>query len=171
MRQFPRILMLCLLAAGCCTPAFAATARWTGKGETDKASDGMNWNRGNAPGENDYVVFSALSAKDCSWDLNIKLYYLAIKKDFKGTVRLQTSSLTVTKNVNVEGGKLDLQEGSLTVGRRIYVGSSGTFDLSNGTLSVGPTGILVDAGGTFLSTGHSQARVMSAKHKRYYKFI
>ena len=171
MRLAPRILILCLLAAVYCAPAFGYTAKWTGKGAGDKASDRLNWNKGRIPGKKDYVIFGAFSAKDCSWDLDSEFYYLTIRKDYKGTVRLQSSRLTVTKNVNVEGGKLDLQEGSLTVGRRIYVGSRGAFDLSNGTLSVGPTGILVDAGGTFLSTGHSQARIMSAKHKRYYKFI
>ncbi|MBU2573588.1 MAG: hypothetical protein KKH28_05880 [Elusimicrobia bacterium] len=163
--------ILCLLTAVYCAPAFGEAVRWTGKGETDKASDGKNWRAGKAPGKNDYVLFGILSAKDYSWDLDITLDYFAMTTNFKGSVRLQTSRLKVTRNVNIEGGMLDLQTASLTVGRRIYVGRRGTFDLSNGTLTVGPTGILVDAGGTFLSTGESKARIMSAKRNKYYRFI
>ena len=166
-----RILALCLLTAVFCAPAFGEAVRWTGKGETDKASDGKNWRSGKAPGRGDYVIFGKLSSKNCEWDLAVTLYYFAMRKEYKGNIRIEARALLVTKNVNIEGGMLDLQTASMTVGRRIYVGSRGTFDLSNGTLTVGPTGILVDAGGTFLSTGESKARIMSAKRNKYYRFI
>ncbi|HAH32308.1 MAG TPA: hypothetical protein DCL44_08345 [Elusimicrobia bacterium] len=145
--------------------------RWTGEGKTDKASDSMNWLPGKAPGKNDYVVFGVRSSKDCSWDLDVKLYYLALTTNYKGNVRLQTSKLKVIRNVNIEGGMLDLQEGALNVGNRIYVGSGGTLELANGTLRVGPTGVLVDAGGTLLSTGRSKARITSVNRNKYYKFV
>ncbi|MCX5784336.1 MAG: hypothetical protein NTX59_01465 [Elusimicrobia bacterium] len=169
--RFKRILTLCLLTAVYCAPAFGATVRWTGEGKNNKASNSMNWSAGRAPGENDYVLFGILSSKNCSWDLNIKISSFAMTTNYKGKVRLQTSRLEVAGNMNIEGGNFDLQAGFLTVGRRIYVGFGGALELSNGTLSVGPTGVLVDNGGTFLSTGYSPARITSAKPDEYYKFI
>ncbi|MBI4803302.1 MAG: autotransporter outer membrane beta-barrel domain-containing protein [Elusimicrobia bacterium] len=152
-------------------PAFGATAEWTGKGRTDKASDGRNWRRGLAPGKNDRVLFDAFSSKDCSWDLNITLSSVLMTARYKGSVRLKTSGLKVAGNVDIKGGMLNLRKGSLIVGRRIYVGSSGTLELADGALSVGPMGVLVDNGGTLLSMGRSKAKIMSAKPGKYYKFI
>ncbi|OGS52431.1 MAG: hypothetical protein A3J79_01390 [Elusimicrobia bacterium RIFOXYB2_FULL_62_6] len=171
MKRLKKTAVLFLLAAFCCSPAFAATARWTGKGETEKASDAKNWRSGKVPGKGDYVIFGQLSSRNCEWDLAVTLYYFSMRREYKGNVRIDARALTITENMNIEGGMLDLQTASLSVGRRLYVGRKGAFDLSNGTLTVGPTGILVDAGGTFLSTGESTARIMSAKRNKYYKFV
>ncbi len=166
-----RFLLLCLLAAVCRPAAFGAAVRWTGEGATAKASDGMNWSTDRAPGGNDYALFGKRSSKDCDWDLNVALSSFAMTTAYKGSVRLQASKLEVAGSVNVEGGKLDLRDGSLTAGRGLFVGFGGALELSNGTLSVCPEGILVDRGGTFLSTGHSPARVRPAQPGEYYKFI
>lgn len=170
MRSLPAILTLCLLGAGFCQPAFGATARWMGTGKTAKASDRMNWSLGRLPAENDYVIFGALSSRDCSWDLELKLSSFSVTDNYRGDIRLQ-SSLKVAGNMNIEGGMLDLGEAALTVGRRLYIGRAGIFELSNGELRVGPEGVLVDAGGTFFSRGSAKARILPAEPGEYYGFI
>ena len=165
------LLFASLAITGYSAPAFGATVRWTGGGRTDKASDSMNWNTGKAPEKNDYVLFGIRSSKNCDWDLNIKISSFAMTTNYRGKVRLLSSSLKVIRTMNIEGGSLDLQKGSLNVGRRIYIGYSGTLELSDATLRVGPAGILVDGGGTLLSTGNSKASVKPMKSGAYYKFI
>lgn len=170
MRRFGGILTLFLLTASCCGTAFGATARWMGEGKTGKASDRMNWSLGRLPAEKDHVIFGALSSRDCDWDLDISLSSFSVTYNYKGDIKFQ-SSLRVAGNMNIEGGMVHLRTASLTVGRRLYVGLGGIFELSDGELNVGPAGILVDAGGTFYSRGKAKARIASAKPGRYYRFI
>lgn len=162
------ISALCLLAA-CCAPADAATLTWIGKGRTGNASDPANWSSGRTPGSRDRVVFSQRSSRDCYWDLASPVAAFAIYDGYHGDVRV-AAPLNVSGSMVVEGGMLHMREGAVTVGRRLYVGRKGLFELANGSLKVGRQGIVVDKGGTFLSRGTAKASIGPTRPGDYYLF-
>ena len=110
----------CALAAWA-LGAEAPTKIWSGRGRTSLASEDANWLMGTRPGTMDWVVFGAMSAKPCDWDLDVTLANLTLGPGYRGTVSLGKSSLEVDKEASVAGGLLDLAEGTLTVRRRFLV--------------------------------------------------
>lgn len=168
-----KALLLLLMAAAGAAPraAWGKAHYWVGKAATENASEAANWHTGTTPGTGDRVVFGSLSERDCRWDLDVALTSMTLTMAYKGTVRLGRSNLGLSQNVRVAGGVLDLEEGTLTVGRRVYLDHGGALQLSGGTLLLGPLGLLVDAGGTLLSTGGRPARVASAEEGKHYPFV
>lgn len=167
----PRLaIALALLAAFCCGQARALTLAWTGAGDTGSASDPKNWTAGRVPGEGDHVLFGMMSSRDCSWDLDTAVAAFTVNDSFKGDVRFE-APLRVFGTMAVEGGMLDLQGQSLAVGRRLYVGRKGMFEMSEGVLKLGPGGVVVDKGGTFFSRGDAKAAIRPAQPGAHYPFV
>ena len=152
-------------------PSFAGTPRrlWTGEGQTNKASEAMNWQNGIIPHNGDRVLFGHTSNKDCDWDFDVSITSLTVSHEYHGRISLGTHQLDVTRHVRVAGGVLDLAEGVLAVHGLLYMDKGGTVQLSQGELRLGRKGLLVDDGGVLLSTGDKPAHVKAADGE-YYDF-
>ena len=167
MRTMARLLTLLLLAAACGGRAFAADRNWEGGGRSGRASDRDNWAYGRLPGPSDRVVFDRRSSRDCAWDLETEVAAFTVSEGFRGDVRFE-APLKVSGDMDVEGGVLHLKGPSLTVGRRLYIGVKGVFDLLDGTLRLGRRGLVVD--GYFFSRGNAKAHIEAAVPGEYFDF-
>lgn len=164
------LLALALLAAAGPGGARALTLAWTGGGGTAAASEGRNWTAGRPPADGDRVIFGLPSSRDCVWDLSVDLAALTISENFRGDIAL-SAPLRVAGDLVVRGGMIDLRRHSAAVGGRVYVGGRGILEMSEGTLAVGPGGVLVDGGAFFSrSPGRGGAAIKSLHPGAHYPF-
>ncbi|MBI5243129.1 MAG: carboxypeptidase regulatory-like domain-containing protein, partial [Elusimicrobia bacterium] len=159
--------------------ASTITKTWTGaSGFSLSASVDSNWIPAGAPLPGDNVLFKgSVSTRSCDWDLfGAELGGLSMSADYIGTVKLGGPGylhLSVTTDVFVNGGRLSLAQNSgLSVAGRLIV-SSGTLDMGAGytNLNLGPRGILVRYGGSFLSAGSGYVNIQSQSTYERFPFI
>jgi len=108
---------------------------WTGGGTDNLASNPANWSGNRAPQDGDRVVFNERSSKDCIWDIDVSPSLFSLNTQYSGTVTLNTD-LTITGNLTVAGGALNLNDQDLTVDGYLLIGSEGTLYATSSTITI-----------------------------------
>jgi hypothetical protein len=108
---------------------------WTGGGTDNLASNPANWSGNRVPQGGDKVVFNETSSKDCIWDIDISPALFSLNTSYSGTVTLNTG-LTITGNLTVAGGALNLNDRNLTVDGYLLIGSEGILYATSSTITV-----------------------------------
>jgi hypothetical protein len=107
--------------------------KWTGNGDDDFASNPANWSGGVVPHGGDDVDFKG--TENCIWDINVAPASLRLDPDYTGTVMLNTD-ISITGNLSVEGGSLNLNGKSLSVDGDLLIGANGTLYATSSTITV-----------------------------------
>ncbi len=113
----------------------AKIKRWTGGGTNNFASNPANWYGNTAPQNGYKVVFDNTSSKNCTWDIDVAPVSFNLYSGYSGTVTLN-SALTITGNLSVESGILNLNNKNLNVDGYILIATSGTLNATSSTITV-----------------------------------
>jgi hypothetical protein len=174
MKSFWRLsLAICAALAlfASARPVQAATRTWDGGGATDNWSDDENWDNDTAPGNNDDVVFDALSKSsvvDAGFGGTVQS--ISIQTLYDGSVFLERS-LTVTGNIFLgdNDSSIDANGNDITVGGTLAVNSgflgapSGTLTIGN-DFTLGSSAFFSDNGGTIHFNGNTEAVLSCGDH-------
>ena len=116
--NFINLLLILLLAQ----VAFAAPQiTWTNAGGSNIASDSANWSGSVKPQNGDAAIFDGTSIDNCTWDYIVTLDSLFINSNYSGTLTID-ADLSTTGNVDILGGSIILNSGTLLIGATIPTG-------------------------------------------------
>jgi hypothetical protein len=110
-----------------------ASATWTGGGADNLASNPANWSGNVVPQSGDNVVFDGTN--NCIWDINVTPASINLNSQYTSTVQLNTA-LTITGNLTIAGGTLNLNNKNLNVDGYILIGSGGTLNATSSTITL-----------------------------------
>ncbi len=111
------------------------TIVWTGLGINNLASNQGNWSGNAVPRDGDKIVFNDSSPKDCTWDISIFPALFTTSSDYTGTVVLN-NYLSITGNLTIANGTLDLNDNDLMVYGYVLIGTNGTLKATSSTIEV-----------------------------------
>ncbi|MDO8282836.1 MAG: hypothetical protein Q7U10_09500 [Thermodesulfovibrionia bacterium] len=116
--------------------AIAKVIRWSGGGSDNLASNPSNWSGGVIPKNGDKVILNDASSDDMTWDLaGVEIALFSISSAYSGTVTLNTA-FTVTGNIYVAGGTLNLNNYGLNVDGYLMLNTDGTILATSSTITV-----------------------------------
>jgi len=124
------------------------TAKWTGGGSNELASNPANW-ANNALPQNGYgVVFdnTPISQKNCTWDLNIDPAFLSTI-GYTGTITLN-KPLAINGSLTINSGTLNLNNKKLDVDGYLLIGINGTLDATSSPI------VTITVKGNWANYGH-----------------
>lgn len=162
MKRIILIILLCFLCFG--NTLYGQNKFWIGTNST-LWSDPLNWSAtsggaggAGAPIATDVVTFDDQSSQPCTIDITpVGIDELNLATNYTGTITIdQNTSITVTGDINLQGGTLTLANSGVT---RNYLISSGTgnFTISNNAgITIGDdtdASIVVFNGTAFLNDG------------------
>ncbi len=109
--------------------------RWDGGGTNNFASNPANWSGNTAPQNGNKIVFDNTSSKNCTWDIDVAPASFNLNTGYSGTVTLN-SNLTITGNLSVESGTLNLSNKALNVDGNVLIDISGSLYATSSTITV-----------------------------------
>ena len=108
-------------------------------------SDASAWSNG-VPGAADTAIFDATSVQTCTMDAAVSITGLQLKTGFTGTLYANAQSITLSGDLLVEQGLLDLSSGTHSFAGNITVTTADflvqTFNGGTATVSMSGSGIL-----------------------------
>jgi len=106
---------------------------WTGADGDGLASNPANWSGFSAPRDGDDLDFHGIN--DCLWDLDISPASLKMGTDFTGTITL-LRDLSISGNLSIEGGMLNLNDKALSVDGHLLIGLNGMLYAASSAITV-----------------------------------
>ncbi len=111
------------------------TIVWTGLGSDDRASNSENWSNNTLPQDGDKVIFNDTSSDDCTWDISMSPALFTTSSAYTGTVTL-SEYLSITGNLTIAGGTLDLDHNDLLVYGYLLIGANGSLNATSSIIEV-----------------------------------
>lgn len=106
---------------------------WTGNGNDYLASNPANWTGNRAPQNGDDVIFNGI--KNCTWNINVSPRSFTNLSAYTGTVTLNMA-LSITGNLTIAGGTLNLSDKNLNVDGYVLIGYAGILNATSSVITV-----------------------------------
>ena len=88
---------------------------WTNTGGDNIASNPANWSGNILPQSGDIAIFDGTSTDNCTWNYIATLDSLSINSNYSGTLTID-AALSTTGNVDILGGNIIINNGTLIIG-------------------------------------------------------